>query len=382
MRRKRLLILITEYYYFESHKQDLTVAAAEEGYDVFVAARRGTSAVPANAPFMFVDLAWKRSPSLFGSLVRFFPELLRVRRVIEDIKPDVLHNIALKPTIMGALVAASRDMSVIHSINGLGFVFYARSVFARCVQMFCGWVLRLSARRNKAQVVLQNRDDAAYVRDRLGLPATHIQLIRGSGIDLERFKMLPEPENTPVRFLVIGRLLFMKGVDVAVAAHQILRTRGVMSEIAFAGGRDDGNPSSIPEATISAWAKLPGVLFLGHVANIEPIIANAHVVLQPAVAGEGLPRSLLEAAACGRALIATDVSGNREIVDSDTGLLVPPSNPLALADAMMRMAEDSALRARLAQAARSKAEREFSAALIHQQHRQLYGTIQESESGA
>ena len=372
MRRKRLLILLTEYYYFESHKEDLAVAGAEEGYDVFVAARRGASSIPANAPFTFIDLDWKRSSSLVLSALRFLPELGRVRGVIADIRPDVLHNIALKPTVMGSLAAVGQNMAVINSINGLGFVFYARSVFARAAQAFCGWALRRSVARNNARVVLQNRDDADYMRDRLQIPAANVDLVRGSGVHIAQFPVLPEPQ-APVRFLVIGRLLFMKGIDVAVAAFQILRARGVDCELVFAGGRDPGNPSAIPESTLAAWSALPGVSFLGHVTDIRSVIGTAHVVMQTTVMGEGLPKSLLEAAACQRPLIATDVPGNREVVvNGETGLLVPPNDPPALADAMMRLAQDAALRRRLGEAARSKVEREFSAALIHAQHRALY----------
>ena len=373
MRRKRLLILLTEYYYFESHKEDLAVAGTEEGYDVFVAARRGACSVPTRAPFTFIDLEWTRSSSLVLSALRFLPELGRVRGVIADVRPDVLHNVALKPAVMGSLAAVGQNIKVINSINGLGFVFYARSFFARAAQAFCGWALRRSVARNSARIVLQNSDDAAYMRDRLHVPAANIDLIRGSGVDLARFLARPEPIQTTIRFLVIGRLLFMKGIDVAVAAYQIVRERGVDCELVFAGGRDPGNPSAIPESTLAAWAALPGVSFLGHVSDIRSVIGAAHVVMQTTATGEGLPKSLLEAAARERALIATDVPGNREVVAKDeTGLLVPPNDAQALADAMMRLAQDAALRVRLAGAARSKVEREFSAALIHAQHRALY----------
>ncbi len=373
MRRKRLLILLTEYYYFESHKEDLAVAAAEEGYDVFVAARRGASSVPANAGFTFIDLDWKRSSSLVLSALRFLPELGRVRGVLADVRPDVLHNIALKPTVMGSLAAAGQNMAVINAINGLGFIFYAQSLLARAVQGFCGWVLRRSTQRNQTRIVLQNRDDAAYIRDHLRVPDTYIDLIRGSGVDVAQFPVRPEPSRAAIRFLVIGRLLFMKGVDAVIAAYQLVRARGVDCELVFAGGRDLGNPSAIPESKIAAWAALPGVSFLGHVGDIQKVIDGAHVVIQATTTGEGLPKSLLEAAASGRVLIATDVPGNREIVVKDeTGLLVPPGNSEALADAMARLARDPALRRRLAEAAHTKVTREFNAELIHAQHRKLY----------
>jgi len=376
MRRKRLLILLTEYYYFESHKQDLAVAAAEEGFEVFVAARRGPSQISPNAPFTFIDISWKRSSSLLASALRFLPELGRIRGLLADVRPDALHNIALKPSIMGSLAAVGQPIAVINSINGLGFVFYARSVFARVVQGFCGWVLRRSVRCNDARIVLQNADDAAYMRDRLQIGGNSIQLVRGSGVDLARFAPLPEPPSLPVRFLVIGRLLFMKGVDVAIAANQMLRARGVAAELVFAGGRDENNPSSIPQATIDEWAARPGVSFLGYIGDTRAALSGAHVVIQATTAGEGLPKSLLEAAASNRALIATDVPGNREIVVHEkTGLLVPPGDVQALSDAMARLAADTDLRHRLAETARAKVTQEFGAELIHAQHRQLYRTV-------
>ncbi len=372
---KRLLFLVTEFYYFESHKKDVANTAAAIGFDVTVAARCGERSDKA-INFDVVHLNWRRSNSLLGSALNFFPELWRVRRLIKKMRPDVLHNIALKPAILGSLGALGTPTRVINSINGLGFVFFDRSLLATMAQKFCGAVLRQSTRANDAQVIFQNRDDVAYARANLSIPEAHLKLIAGSGVDTSVFGAIPEPDEKPFRFLILARLLYIKGIQTAIAAHKILQSRGFDHELAICGEADDGNPSNIPADVISQWARTPGVDFKGQVDDVPARIAQGNVVLHPALGGEGIPKALLEAASCARAMVASDISGNREVViPGETGLLVPPDDPTALADAMQYMMEHPGERARWAKAARAKVEAEFSLPHVLDQHAALYRQV-------
>lgn len=369
----RILFLVTESYYFASHKLELAATAAEAGFDVTVAARCDDPAQFSSANFKVVPLAWRRTGSILSAVFGLIPDLLRVRAVLARENPDVIHNISLKPAIVGSIAAIGRKVKVINSVNGFGYVFYARSLLAKTVQIGCGFVLRQASKRNDARIVLQNRDDATYARETIGIDDSQVRLIRGSGIDAKHFVPQPEPTSPTVRFLILARLLHMKGIHVAVAAIELLRQQKVDAELVVCGGPDLGNPSSIPDALIEQWSDLPGVTFKGQVADVRPEIAESHVVLLPALGGEGLPRALLEAAAMERPLLATDIGGNREIViPRETGMLVPPDDPEALAAAMAWMVSHPVDREQLGKAARRKVANEFTSELIQSQHLSLY----------
>jgi glycosyltransferase involved in cell wall biosynthesis len=292
---------------------------------------------------------------------------------VARLRPDVLHTVDLKPAIIGSLALIGRDTVAVHSINGFGFLFLSTSPFARMAQALGLAALRLSAARNRAVVVVQNADDARLAHTRITSSSDRVAIIRGSGLDPAQYPVAPLPPVPPTRFLVLARLLRMKGIDTAVAAQAELKRRGVASELWVAGGPDPGNPSSIPQAEVDALAATPGVRFLGHVADVRPLLAQCHAVVHPALGGEGLPRALLEAAASGRVMVASAIPGNTEIVvDRRTGLLVPPGDAVALAEAMQRIAQQPDEARGWTVAARDKFVREFAADVVFGQHLALY----------
>ncbi len=188
-------------------------------------------------------------------------------------------------------------------------------------------------------------------------------LIPGSGVDTERLKPLPEPPG-PITVAYVGRLLADKGLRSLIAAQARLTARGQPIRLLIAGDPDPANPASIPPQEIADWRRQPGVELLGHVPDIATVWAKAHIAVLPS-RREGLPKSLLEAAACGRPIVATDVPGCREIARPDVNaLLVPVDDAAALADAMATLAQDAGLRARFGAAGRALVEREFSNARI------------------
>ena len=372
-RKPRLVFLVTEYYFFHAMRQDLASAATQAAFDVRVVAFCGASGdLPAAGGFRITDFPWRRSNSLLQAALQFLPELRRVKRLLAELRPDVLHNIALKPAIIGTL-AAPRGARVVNTLTGFGFLFYARTLAARIAQTLCAAVLR-RANYDGAKLVVHNNVDARFAAERLGLPPASIRLIRGLGIDTTRFALLPQPPaDTPFRFLMITRLLYMKGVQVAIEAHQELLKRGVPAELHICGAPDPENPSSIPPEAIDIWSKLPGVRFLGQIPDVRLEIARCHAVVHAALGGEGLPRVLLEGSACGRALIATDVSGNSDIVVAGkTGLLVPPNDKLSLADAMAWIISHPEARAQFGQAGRARILAEFASAHIASDYDGLY----------
>ncbi len=356
---------------------DLVAAASEAGFDVYVAARCSNLQAEDQTGITIIPLSWERPGSILGALFSVVPDVFRVMAVMARVKPSVVHNISLKPAIVGSIAALGCKARVLNSINGFGFVFHARSLMARMVQWGCRLVLKLSARLNGGRVILQNADDASYVTMRIGLNADQVRLIRGSGIDVALFRPEPEPPSPPVRFVILARLLKMKGIQVAVAAHVLLQQRGVDTELVVCGAADPGNPSSIPESETKQWALVPGVTFRGQIDDVETVISESHVVLHPALGGEGLPRALLEGAVLKRPLLATDVPGNREVViQGETGLLVPSNDAEKLADAMEWLATHPMEREQWGRAARQKVLDEFTSATVQAAHRALYTEVQ------
>lgn len=371
-RKPRLVFLVTEYYFFHAMRRDLASAATRAGFDVKVVAYCGGSAgLAPEDGFTVIDFPWRRANSLLQAALQFLPELLRVRRLLAGLKPDLLHNIALKPAVIGSL-CAPRGAKIVNTLTGFGFLFYARSWSARMAQVICGAVLR-RAGFDGAVLVTHNSVDARMA-ERMAIPAANIRLIRGLGIDTAHFAPLPLPStDIPFRFLMITRLLFMKGVQVAIAAHQRLRERGRAVELVICGATDPENPSSIPQALLEEWARLPGVTFLGQVADVRTAIGQCHVVVHAALGGEGLPRVLLEGSACARPLIATDVSGNSDIVvNGETGLLVKADDPEALAEAMAWMIDHPGERARFGGAGRARVLAEFASNHVASDYDALY----------
>ena len=276
------------------------------------------------------------------------------------------------------IAALGRRVACVNAFIGLGYAFTSDSAKARAVRRLIGTVLRFLVDRDGSVALVQNGDDMAALMS-LGIAKDRIALIPGSGVDVERFTPLAEPHGPPT-FGFVGRLLDDKGVRTLVAAHRLLRARGPDVRLLIAGTPDPANPASVTEAEAASWNDEPGIACLGHVGDIAGLWARAHVAVLPS-RREGLPLSLLEAAACGRAMIASDVPGCREIVIHDqTGLLVPVDDARALAAAMERLAGAPDLRARYAAAARELVVEKFAAPIIGRQTVQLYRRLLATQS--
>ena len=225
---------------------------------------------------------------------------------------------------------------------------------------------------------MQNIDDRAMI-ERLRVDAGRIALIPGSGVDVDALTPSPEPAG-PVTIAFVGRLVESKGIRTLVAAHELLHRRGRDIRLVIAGLPDPANPASIAPEEIDAWSRRPNVTHLGFVEDIAALWASAHIAVLPSHR-EGLPLSLLEAAACGRPLIATDVPGCRVIARPDVnGFLVPLEDAEALADAIARLADDPELRRRFGAASREMVEREFSSQRIGRDLVGLYGRLLEPKA--
>ena len=351
-----LVYLVTQDWYFISHRVSMALAAQRAGYDVHVITHvdKDRAAIEALG-FHVHPVEWRR-----GSInpFAFFGNISEVRRLYRTISPDLVHHVALQPTVVGSLAAAGLSCARLNALAGLGFVFTSATLKARLARPVFRALLRYVLNNAHASVLVQNPDDRAAVKA-LGIADDRIFTIPGSGVEIDKLTPLGEPLE-PVTLGFVGRLLADKGVRTLVGAHEILAGQGRPMRLLIAGDPDPANPASIPLAEIESWRR-PGIEVLGHVTDIGKFWASAHIAVLPS-RREGLPKSLLEAAACGRPIVATNVPGCREIARASVNaLLVPPDDAQALAEAIARLADDKELRRKFGKAGRRLVENEFSA---------------------
>lgn len=272
---------------------------------------------------------------------------------------------------MGVAARFLRVQSVVAAVSGLGTVFTADSVLARFRKVLISFLYRHAFKQNKLVVIFQNPDDRQLLLDSGAVSSEQACLIRGSGVDLDSYGYFPEPDGVPT-VVMAARLLKDKGVYEYLDAARILRHRNVSVKFKLIGAPDPGNPSSVTSEQIELWKKEGVVELSGYSDQVAQHYTNAHIVCLPSYR-EGLPKGLIEAAACGRPVVTTDVPGCRDaIIPGQTGLLVPVMNAAALADAIQALVESPSLRQQMGLAGRAFAEREFSIHNVISQHLDIY----------
>lgn len=378
--RPRLLFVVTEDWYFWSHRLPMARAAQAAGFEVAVATRvRDHGAKIAGEGFRLIPLqALDRQGRNPKGELKAIAELVAVYR---RERPDLVHHVALKPVLYGALAARLAGVrAVVNAMAGLGFVFTARSVKARLLKPIISAAFRFLLRRKGSVLLVQNEDDRAVFVQAGLMPAERIALIPGSGVDISGFSPQPEPAGPPVA-LFVARLLWDKGLGELVEAARLLKDRGVALTIQVAGDRDPANPACVPQQTLDAWQDEGLVQFLGRRNDIAALWAGAHMAVLPSYR-EGMPKALLEAAASGRPLVSTDVPGCRALVrDGENGLLVAARAAGPLADALQTLAQDATLRQRLGAQARRDAEELYSEQAVGAAVEALYRRLIDHKTG-
>lgn len=353
----KLLFFVTEDWYFCSHRLPLALAAQSAGYDVTVVtqiARHGDLIRSHGLKLVPIRLSRQGTNPLQDLAL-----IARLCRIYRRARPDIVHQVAIKPVLYGSLAARLAGVpGVVNAPAGLGFLFSSRRLKARILRPFVRLAFRVLLGGRHSRVIVQNPDDARLLTRAARLDASRVHLVRGSGVDLERFRPQPERPGKPVVMLP-SRLLWDKGVGEFVAAAQRLRSEGIEARFVLVGEPDPGNPAAVPEAHINQWVANGDVEWWGHSADMPATLALSHVVCLPSYR-EGLPKVLLEAAACARPIVTSDAPGCREIVrNGENGLLVPVKAVPGLADALKRLILDSGLRQAFGTRCREIAAAEF-----------------------
>jgi glycosyltransferase involved in cell wall biosynthesis len=348
---RKLVFVVTEDWFFASHFLPMARAAREIGLDVVVVTRvrDHRPAVEATGARVIPLEAERRSlnPMAAGYAAGQLASVLRAE------KADLVHCIALRGILVGGFAATLAGLSRrVYALTGLGFIGAREDSTGRLARGAIRTLVRGLETRS-THYLFENPDDPRL----LGLEPddSHVTIVGGAGIDPDALTPAPLPPQPPFRVAVVARMLWSKGVDLAVEAVRAARAEGASIELSLLGAPDPSNPKAIPEETLWRWSREPGIRWHGPTADVASVWRNHHVCCLPSRGGEGLPRTLLEGAACGRALVTTDVPGCRTLVRDDVeGRVVPSNDARGLAHALAALSRDPASVARMGEAARAR----------------------------
>ena len=362
-----LVFVVNTDWFFLSHRLPLALEAVRRGWRVTLAAPdTGRLDEAASHGLEVVDLPLSRSGA---NPIKEAPTVAFLARLYRRLRPSLIHHVTPKPVVYGSLAAhVVPHTPVVNAVSGLGYAFIGKPWWHPLP--VAAWRLyHLALGRRRSWAIFQNPDDLEALGD-LVEPG-HSVLIRGSGVDLDRFASSPEPGGAPLVVLP-ARLLRDKGVEEFVEAARLVRERGVEARFALVGSLDAGNPASVLEGDLEGWQAERVVEWWGQRTDMPEVYRQATVVALPSYR-EGLPKALLEAGGAARAMVTTDVPGCREVVtDGETGLLVPARDAVALADAVQRLLEDAVVRDRLRKAARASIEANYGIGSVVSAHFNLY----------
>ncbi|QQZ37597.1 glycosyltransferase family 4 protein [Pseudomonas sp. SK2] len=369
-----LLIVVNEPSFFLSHRLPIAEEARMQGYQVHIATQSGAAVAEIEAlGFRHHMLPLSRSGKNPLSEVR---AVFALWCLCWRIRPSILHLVTIKPVLYGGVVARlSPVKGVLAAISGLGFVFMASGRKATILRQVISVFYRFALGKNNLKVVFQNPDDKEALKALGAITEEKSIIIRGSGVSLSQYKAHPEPMGIPVITLA-ARLLRDKGVVEFVEAARFLKQQGLSAKFQLIGEPDPGNPTSISLDQLQKWTEEGVVTYLGYQSDIATAFCNSHIVVLPSYR-EGLPKVLVEAAACGRAVVTTDVPGCRDaVVPGITGLLVPVRDVYSLADAIKSLVDDPQRRIEMGVAGRAFAEHVFAIEGIVAQHLEIYRTLE------
>lgn len=371
---KRLLFVVNDPSFFISHRLPIALAARAEGWEVHVATPQGkaTAEIQEQGFLHHVIRITRSGKNPLTEITTIWSLIILMR----FISPDIAHLVTIKPVLYGGIAARiAKVRGVVAAISGLGSVFTGRTIRARILRRSVSAFYRIALGCQNIRVVFQNPDDESVLIRVGAVKRENCVRIRGSGVNLRDYPFLPEPAGQPV-ISFAARLLVEKGVITFVNAARLLKERGIDARFWLIGSPDHGNPSTISERSLIEWKSEGIVEVFGFRKDIPSLFAHSNLVVLPSYYGEGLPKVLIEAAACGRAVITTDHPGCRDaIVPGKTGLLINPRDAEALASTIDYLVSSPKAREAMGRAGRKLAKQEFSIQKVVQSHIDLYHAL-------
>lgn len=369
----RLLYVVNIARFFVSHRLPLALAARAEGYEVHIATAEEDAEQVARireAGFPFHPLPLSQHGTNPLAELRALAALAALYR---QLKPHLVHHVSIKPVLYGGLAARAVGVpAVVGAMSGLGYVFIGDGFKPRLLRLLAQFPLRWALGGARSCMIFQNEEDRARFVAMGLIPMARTALIRGSGVDVARFAPQPEPPGLPM-VLFAGRLMWKKGLGLFAQAAEQLRGRARFVVVGYA---EPTSPDNVPIAQLEAWARDGLIEWWGKREDMPSVFAASHLVCLPSSYGEGVPKVLIEAAACGRPIVTTDTPGCRDIArHGDNGLLVPKDDLPALVSALDRLISDPALRQRMGARGRDIAMAEFSLERVARETLALYRAL-------
>jgi len=356
----KILYLVNIDWFFVSHRLPIALAAKDAGYEVFVAAKETDSKeIITKHGLKFVPINLERTST---NLFQEFFSLIRIIILVIKIKPDIIHNITIKPIIYGTIAARLTGVKrIINAVSGLGYNFTNNNLSPFKIKIFFN-VLKRIHNSKKVSVIFQNPSDKdTYINNGIINNNQYI-LIKGSGVDLKEFSFTPALKTNKVKFLFSARLLIDKGINEFISAAKIIsKSHSNLCEFIVAGKIDSDSPIMVKEEVLKEAHNKGFINFIGFSSNIKELLRGVDVVVLPSYYGEGVPKALIEASAIGRPIITTDMPGCKEtVVDGRNGFLIPPKDVPALCDKIGILIQNPELRMEMGHESRLIAEDNFS----------------------
>ena len=361
----RLLFVINEAYFFLSHRLAVAKAAMDDGWEVHVAAPKEHVWAPPNFSvdelkkegFIFHSIPLSRRGTNPLVEIKTFFSLLKL---YQKIRPDIIHHITIKPNLYGGLAARLTGIpSVVFAFTGLGQIFIDRGLKAYFLRAIVKALLGISLNHSNKKIIFQNMDDQENFINLRIISRESSVVIRGSGVDLDKFSFTPITKGTPMVVLA-SRLIWEKGVSDFVSAARLLHKKNIKARFILVGDTQPSNPRAVPKSVLETWVRENIIEWWGYRSDMTSILSQCHIVCLPSIYGEGVPKILLEAAAVGRAVVSNNVPGCREaVIDGVSGYLVPPKDIDALADRLYELIKNPDLADRLGREGRQFMEDAF-----------------------
>jgi glycosyltransferase involved in cell wall biosynthesis len=380
MPKKVVLFANTDWYLY-NFRLSLARKLRDEGFEVILLSPDGEY----GSKLQELGFRWRPIPMDRRSLnpLRELALVMWLARFLSRERPDIVHGFTIKSAVYGSFASKLAGVPArVNAVAGMGYVFTSRDLKARLLRPVVRRVMRSALNGRGSALVLQNPDDVALFEHAGIVDPSSIRLIKGSGVNLARFTVRPDTETDvqrPLRILLAARLLWDKGIAEYIDAARALRLESRSVKFLLAGLPDEGNPASVDRTVVESWVKEELVEWLGHVSDMPKLLSEIDVMVLPSYR-EGLPKALIEAAACGLPLITTNAPGCREVVSKTgvDGLAVPVRDSGALTDAIRLLDDDRALARRLGLAAREKALKEFDERIVIEKTLAVYRELMPS----
>lgn len=368
-----ILFVAPQARFFLSHRVKIALAAKDAGWRVCVAC----PVSPESEELRELGLDFAPLPLARAGLNPFREAVtaFRLWRIMREYRPDLIHLITAKSALSGGLAGLLRRTPTVVAVTGLGYVFTEASFRNRTIGRLLLTTYRWILNRRSSHFLFQNTNDLAIFKRAGILTRAKATLIPGAGIDLQSIRPRPFPPGKPIAVMP-ARMLKMKGVEDFHAAALLLRKNAVQITMRLVGDPDDSNPTSLSRAELQGWVDAGDLEWIPHQRDMDRVLGECRFVVLPSRGGEGLPKTLIDAAAAGRAAISTTIPGCRDaIVEGQTGLLCAPRDPEALAEQIKRLSDNVALCARMGANARQHAERSFDIGQVIHTHLDIYHSL-------